>query len=151
MGKGERAGTGIKRMNESMTAAGLQMPEIKHTTFYTIILRRPARSDEDISAGLRPGSDQAVTRFRPGSDQPVVKYVILKTCLEPARMKELISISGFKHRTNFKKNYIDPLVSDGLLALTVPDKPSSPNQRYVTTEKGGNVLEQKKREKNHSQ
>jgi len=28
----------------------------------TIILRRPARSDEDISAGQRPGSDQVATR-----------------------------------------------------------------------------------------
>ena len=65
-------------------------------------------------------------------------------------MKELISITGFKHRTNFKKNYINPLVNNGLLALTVPDKPSSPNQRYITTEKGRNVLEQKKREKDHS-
>ncbi len=63
MGKGERAGTGIKRMNESMMAAGLQLPEIKHTTFYTIILGRPsARSDKDILAGQRPGSDQVATK-----------------------------------------------------------------------------------------
>ena len=151
MGKGERAGTGIKRMNESMTAAGLQLPEIKHTTFYTIILRRPsARSNEEIPAGQRPGSDQVVTRLRPGSDQAVDKHAILKACLESAKMKELISITGFKHRTNFKKNYVDPLVNDGLLALTVPDKPSSPKQRYITTEKGRNILEQKKRKKNHS-
>ena len=82
--------------------------------------------------------------LRLGSDQPVDKYVILKTCLEPARMKELISISDFKHRTNFKKNHIAPLVSKGLFAFTVPDKPNIPNYRYVTTKKGRNVLSRKK-------
>lgn len=151
MGKGERAGTGIKRMNESMTAAGLQFPKIKHTTFYTIILGRPsARIDEDIPARQRPSSDQAVTRFRPSDDRAVDKYAILKACLEPTKMKELISIAGVKHRTNFRKNHIDPLVNDGLLALTIPDKLSSPNQRYVTTDKGKKVLEHKKRKENHS-
>jgi len=96
-----------------------------------------------------PDLDQAATRLRLGGDQAVDKHAILRTCLHPVKMKDLISITGFKHRTNFKKNYINPLVNDGLLALTVPDKPSSPNQRYITTKKGSDVLGQEKGKEEH--
>jgi predicted HTH transcriptional regulator len=41
MDKVERAGIGIQRMNETMTKAGLPIPEIKHGNFFTIILRCP--------------------------------------------------------------------------------------------------------------
>ena len=39
--KGERAGTGIKRMNEAMAAAGLTLPEIEYETFFRISFTRP--------------------------------------------------------------------------------------------------------------
>lgn len=34
------------------------------------------------------------------------------------------------------KDYVSPLVAEGLIMLTIPDKPKSPRQKYVTTEKG---------------
>ena len=33
------------------------------------------------------------------------------------------------------------MVEEELLALTIPDKPKSPKQQYVTTEKGKQVLQ----------
>jgi len=41
MDKGERAGTGIKRMNEAIAAAGLPLPEIEYESFFTIRFKRP--------------------------------------------------------------------------------------------------------------
>ncbi len=40
MDKVERAGTGIRRMKEEMTAAGLPPPKIRQTGFYTIVFKR---------------------------------------------------------------------------------------------------------------
>ncbi len=41
-------------------------------------------------------------------------------------MKEL----GLPHRPTFRKNYIEPALEQGLIEMTVPDKPNSRNQRY---------------------
>ncbi len=40
------------------------------------------------------------------------------------------------------KNFIKPMVLEGLLAMTVPDKPNSRLQKYYTTEKGKSLLYQ---------
>ena len=47
---------------------------------------------------------------------------------------------GLKHRVYVLTEYIQPLVDDGLLALTIPDKPNSSRQKYMTTEKGRGSL-----------
>lgn len=38
---------------------------------------------------------------------------------------------GLKSRETFRKNYMTPALEDGLLEMTIPDKPQSRNQRYV--------------------
>ena len=48
---------------------------------------------------------------------------------------------GLKNRVYVFKDYVSPLVDEGLIALTIPDKPKSPRQKYVTTEQGRNSLE----------
>lgn len=38
---------------------------------------------------------------------------------------------GLKSRETFRKNYMTPALEEGLLEMTIPDKPQSRNQRYV--------------------
>ena len=38
---------------------------------------------------------------------------------------------GLKSKETFRKNYITPALEEGLLEMTIPDKPQSRNQRYV--------------------
>ena len=40
---------------------------------------------------------------------------------------------GYKNRTRFRRDYIKPLVEKGLLNMTIPDKPTSKNQKYIAT------------------
>lgn len=49
---------------------------------------------------------------------------------------ELQEMLGLSDRENFRKNYLQPAVEAGLVALTIPDKPTSRNQKYYLTEKG---------------
>ena len=37
---------------------------------------------------------------------------------------------GLKHRHNVKHRYIDPLIEEGFLTMTIPEKPNSRNQKY---------------------
>ena len=37
-----------------------------------------------------------------------------------------------KHRENFRSNVLNPLIKGGILKLTIPEKPTSPNQKYYS-------------------
>ena len=38
-----------------------------------------------------------------------------------------------KSKETFRKNYMNPVIDKGLVAMTIPDKPQSRNQRYIKT------------------
>lgn len=66
---------------------------------------------------------------------------VLKYC-KPARSNKDIQVEALKlkvHTDNFKR-YIEPLIQDGLLERTIPDKHMSPNQEYIITKQGLRVL-----------
>lgn len=44
-------------------------------------------------------------------------------------MQEFI---GLNDKNNFKKNYLVPMLKKGIIAMTIPDKPTSRNQKYVS-------------------
>ena len=54
-----------------------------------------------------------------------------------------MKISGRTNRTKFRNQVLRPLLEDGFMEMTIPDKPSSSKQQYRTTEKGRSVLETK--------
>jgi ATP-dependent DNA helicase RecG len=47
----------------------------------------------------------------------------------------------WRDRTKFRKRYINPLIELNILKRTVPDKPQSPMQKYLLTEKGTAFLD----------
>ena len=47
---------------------------------------------------------------------------------------------NLKNRDYFRKNYLVPAIEQGLVALTLPDKPTSKQQKYYLTEKGKEIL-----------
>ncbi|MDR2388878.1 MAG: putative DNA binding domain-containing protein [Tannerellaceae bacterium] len=65
---------------------------------------------------------------------------ILKACVKPLPIQDMMRIAKQSNRTRFRKNIIRPLLEEGLLAMRIPTKPSSPLQKYFTTEKGKKVL-----------
>jgi ATP-dependent DNA helicase RecG len=53
-----------------------------------------------------------------------------------------------KDRTKFRKAFINPLVEEDFLTMTLPGKPKSSKQKYIITERGKEFLEYlKKKEK----
>ncbi|MCD7956531.1 MAG: Fic family protein [Lachnospiraceae bacterium] len=43
---------------------------------------------------------------------------------------ELMERLGLSHRPTFRKNYLNPAMEQGLVEMTMPDKPNSRNQKY---------------------
>lgn len=44
--------------------------------------------------------------------------------------KELMERLGFSHRPTFRNKYLTPALNLGVIAMTIPDKPQSRNQKY---------------------
>ncbi len=69
------------------------------------------------------------------SDAALSQYVKrLLDCMEfgvPYTAREIMKALGLRSRETFRKNYLNPAMSLGLVCMTLPDKPNSRNQRYV--------------------
>jgi len=77
-------------------------------------------------------------------DEQVDEQVtILKFCSTPKQKQEILALLGLRPvYLNFKR-HIQPLVKQGVLEMTIPDKPRSSKQRYRTTDLGRKALAQK--------
>ena len=58
---------------------------------------------------------------------------LLIYCVEPRTTKEMMAFLGVNHREHFRDNVLLPLLNNGQLKMTIPDKPKSPKQRYITS------------------
>lgn len=47
---------------------------------------------------------------------------------------------GLNHKPTLRRNYLNPALAQGYLERTLPDKPSSPTQKYRLTEKGRQLI-----------
>ena len=77
-------------------------------------------------------------KLGPGRDQ--VTAQVLNFCQEPRKSSEIMELIGLKHWKTFQANYLKPLLQQGLLAMTIPAKPTSSKQRYIMTEAGNEAL-----------
>ena len=57
---------------------------------------------------------------------------ILELCKTEKSLKEIAEYFGYKDVYKFKNNYINKLLEENKLRMTIPDKPKSRNQKYVT-------------------
>ena len=60
---------------------------------------------------------------------------ILKNCKNESSAIELMEILNRTNKSKFKNTIIYPLVENGFLELTNPNKPKSPTQKYRLTSK----------------
>lgn len=113
-------------MIERCRNAGLLEPEFYLTNgFVTIIRRRPEQALKAVTPQV--GTKSALSRHQ---------VAILEKCVADATLLELMAISGRSDRTKFRQQVINPLLVDGLIEMTIPDKPRSSLQKYRLTEKG---------------
>ncbi len=66
---------------------------------------------------------------------------VLEFCITPQNRIKILSLFNLANNTRNYKSHIVCMIKNELLKMTIPDKPKSPNQKYVTTEKGKKILE----------
>ena len=122
LGITEKIGSGIARMREAMAGRGI---EIAFDTgdFFIVTLARPEATQKEVTP---QGTPQAL------SD---VELRILGFCHEERSALEIINFTGM-NPDYIRKDIIPKLIEKDFLALTIPDKPRSPHQKYILTEAG---------------
>lgn len=129
----DRWGSGLRRAADECVAAGIAVPRFEDrrglfvVTFEVAVVPGGAQTP----AGHQVGTKPALSRHQ-------VEVLALAT--SAASIAELIVPSGRSDRTKFRDQVVKPLLEAGLLAMTVPEKPRSSRQRYVTTELGTQIL-----------
>jgi hypothetical protein len=80
-----------------------------------------------------------------------IEIGLINACAAAAQSsQELLSVAGYKTRTGNFKRSMEKLLAEGLLAMTIPGKPNSRNQRYIATEKGQKLLQSLKQKRERS-
>ena len=74
----------------------------------------------------------AFTRTRYIFGMMVRIMMILDFCKEAKSVPEIMENFGFESRTSFRRKYLNALVEEGRLKMTMPDKPKSKNQKYYS-------------------
>jgi hypothetical protein len=69
----------------------------------------------------------------------------LTSAVHQRERKEMMAAIGLVNNVKNFNTYIAPLVAINWLTMTIPHKPTSPHQKYLTTLKGRLVLEFLKR------
>src|SRR5699024_8461293 len=62
---------------------------------------------------------------------------LLVFCQEPRTRKEVIEYLQISSAQYALHRYLEPLVKCGAIRLTIPEKPKSPKQKYVTAARKG--------------
>lgn len=131
----ERMGTGIRDMIRRCRKAGLAEPEIRLDGGFFVLTIRRKKSESGAQSGQ--GRDQVGTRLALSMHQ----VAILRKCLMISPIGDLMEIAERTDRTKFRNQVLKPLLDEGFVQMTIPDKPTSSKQRYQTTEKGRALLE----------
>lgn len=146
LGLMEREGSGIKKMRDSYLEAPNFTPG-KEPEFYSdrsqFVVTFPNMNygviDEEYyntgqvtvqDAGQDAGQDKVQDEnLRIGN---VTLKELLEFCKQPRSRIELQEYCGLVGRNNFNDKYLKPLINEGKIKMTLPDKPTSKNQKYYS-------------------
>ena len=121
-------GEGVDRVYRDMESAGLPEPEYIQSEFMLYAtLRNKNWGKEDTSWGVT-GQDREQDREQ---DRIIIEKQILQFCTSPRSRLEIMEFIKLSGRRYFNERYLQPLLKQGKLLMTLPDKPNSKNQKYI--------------------
>lgn len=147
----ERFGTGTLDMYRLAKERGLHSPEFNLDEGFKVTIWRPsAKRNNKAGTGHDTGHDDP---YNTDAKEETIYFEIenpahrLVFFMEgemgrPDMMERL----DLKHRESFMNNYLNPALDEKWIEMTLPDKPTSRNQKYRLTRKG-KKLQQSLKEK----
>ena len=81
--------------------------------------------DEVLEDLLRKASKEATT-----SSEYIIKLLEVMENGIPMSLNEIMAKLDLKSKDSFRDNYLNPALESGLIKMTLPDRPTSKNQKY---------------------
>ena len=147
----EGKGTGILKIKRAMQLNGSPEPMFDtddELSYFLVELPihpdwHEVQDEVQVGAQVNRGDDgyevqvgAQVNRGKGVYRRAQVEYQILRYCKRPKKRREVLaSLDLYNNQSNFNR-FMKPLIIEGYLAPTVPDKPNSKNQQYKTTASG---------------
>lgn len=147
----EGRGTGVPKMRRALKANGSPEP-IFSTNEARVYFATEIRIHPEFLEDITDDRDHDGTMMGPrwdhdgtmiDLDKDMLK--MLEICQEPQHIQVLMDAFNWSHRTKFRNKFISPLLDNGLLEMTLPDKPKSKLQKYKTTNLGTEILSEHKK------
>ena len=139
----ENRHTGISTMQDKMKEANLPNPIFTNeredfvVTFYNgeypELYPEELKKQEINNKNTQENAQENAQEKTKKRTRKVSKESILKYCKEAKTIKEIAQKFGYKNIRNFRERYINPLLEEEKLKMTIPEQPKNRNQRYVTT------------------
>ena len=144
----ENRHTGIKTMIDEMKEADLPEPVLKNeredfvVTFYNgeypelypetlnnkIINNNQKNINAQVNAQVNTQVNAQVNK------NETIQEDIINFCKEPKSLKEIANFFGYKNVRGFREKYINMLLENKKLKRTIPSKPTSSKQQYISTD-----------------
>lgn len=117
------------RINENNIVVTIPFDRLEDETYASVDTENAPVKSENVPVDV-PVKLKNVPVNEVGEDIPLEEKV-LQFCYEPKGILEICEYLGYKDKRSVRK-IIDPLLKLGRLAMTVPDKPNSRNQKYIS-------------------
>ncbi|MFZ4801942.1 MAG: ATP-binding protein [Chlorobium sp.] len=121
----EGRGTGIPTINRAMKNNGSPDPVLEtdeHCSYFLTVF--PIHEQASVEDSVEDSVEVAIVRY----------------CQRARSKNEILDYLGLSiHTNNFNRNVL-PAIEKKWIAMTLPDKPTSKNQRYLITEQGRQLL-----------
>ena len=145
----EKRGSGLKRIFNETKALDGYKDELKPvfrstssqfmTTIYSMGYEPKNKQDEQYQDGIKSGLSWEQVGTKIGLDWDEVKKLFI-ALQEPKTMTELKELYQWSNTTKFRTKYVSPLIEAQFVGMTLPNKPTSPKQRYFLTDNGKALL-----------
>ncbi len=138
----EQWGSGVKRIFADAAAQGLPEPRVTEiATGVRLSVFLAAPHDARPTAAQNPSLAQVSEQVGAQVSEQVAK-LLLHCAAQPRSKQEMLVVLGLSNAYLNYKRHIVPLLEQGLIAMTLPDKPQSRLQRYRITTLGQILLAQ---------
>ena len=126
----EGRGTGLSKIRKSLKANGSPAPKFETDKLRSYFLTTIKIHSKFIQKKVAENNSIYLEKARQNSETNASK--ILSFCKKAKSRKEIFNMLGLGNYSRNVSKYIKPLLESGELKLTIPDKPNSSKQKYIS-------------------
>ena len=123
IGLADELGSGIRNINKYLKVYSGGKPEFYEDDIFRLTVPVKKYEKTDTATDTHQDTHQDAHQDK--------IYKLVEFCSIPRSRTEMQEFIELKDKVNFKRNYLAPMLAMGLIKMTIPDKPTSRNQKYV--------------------